>query len=199
MRCKEFCARTRTSKNLIRTKKEQRVKRIILVMTVGVFLLTLAAGVATAALNEIRCADQNPSTQECNGTQKSDKIIGTKHRDEIFAKRGNDLVYGRDGNDEIHGSYGDDTLYGGSGDDRIFDNEIGGDTDKVYGQSGNDFINVADGDSKDSVDCGSGRDTVKFDKGDNIASNCERRQRVNSPTSTDAQQYADSTEETSAQ
>lgn len=174
------------------------MKRFILVMTVGVFLLTLAAGVATAALNEIRCANQNPGTEECNGTQKSDKIIGTNNRDEIFAKRGNDEVRARGGNDEVHGSFGDDNLSGGSGKDRIFDNEIGGDTDKAFGQDGDDFINVADGDSKDTVDCGSGTDTVKYDRGDKIDNNCERRQRVNSPT-TATQQYEDESTTSSAE
>jgi hypothetical protein len=36
---------------------------------------------------------------------------------------------------------------------------------------------VDDGDGNDVVNCGGGKDKVVFDKGDEIAKNCERRDR----------------------
>ena len=47
----------------------------------------------------------------------------------------------------------------------------------AFGGLGRDFINVDDGDGNDVVNCGGGKDKVVFDKGDEIAKNCERRDR----------------------
>ena len=67
--------------------------------------------------------------------------------------------------------------YGHDGSDYIFD-QRGNDDDEAFGGSGNDFIDVADGDPDDVVNCGTGeRDKVVFDRGDEIAKSCERRDR----------------------
>jgi hypothetical protein len=44
--------------------------------------------------------------------------------------------------------------------------------DKLYGGPGNDTILTADG-TKDTVDCGSGRDIVTADKADKVGRTCE--------------------------
>lgn len=58
---------------------------------------------------------------------------------------------------------GNDTLVGGAG------------KDVLTGGAGNDIINARDRKPGDTISCGSGKDSVKADKGDKIARDCERR------------------------
>ena len=96
-----------------------------------------------------------------SGVSGRDVIAGNSGRDRINGGSSNDRVSGGSGNDRISGSSGNDRLTGGSGGDRI------------SGNSGSDRINARDG-RRDTVNCGSGRDTVVADRSDRVSRNCER-------------------------
>ena len=80
------------------------------------------------------------------------RIRGTRGDDRIRGRRTSDLVCGFDGADRIAGGAGQDRLFGEAGDDR-FDARDGG---------------------FDVVGCGSGRDSVRADRGDLVGFDCER-------------------------
>jgi hypothetical protein len=74
------------------------------------------------------------------------------------------LVVGSDSSDSITGTAGDDRIKPRAG------------NDAVRALAGDDAINVRGG-GKDRVNCGGGTDSVKADKRDKLAKNCERRSR----------------------
>ena len=202
------------------------MKRISLIMAVGALLLVLSSGVVLADhLHTIYCAQQNPSNSLCRGEDGRDHIIGSSNtpgEDNIYAddndsdNRGradvvegrdeDDIIRGQEGNDELAGGEDDDTLYGNSGDDVIVDRLSTNDNDTVYGGGGDDDIDVSDGDGDDVVSCGTGRDRVWADSGDDIKGNCERENPSADPpefntggttatASATAQQYGETTDE----
>ncbi|HEX4735878.1 MAG TPA: hypothetical protein VH247_15825 [Thermoleophilaceae bacterium] len=99
----------------------------------------------------------------------SDRLDGGASNDSLNGGSGNDVVSGGDGNDKLSGGSGNDTLSGGNGNDTI---SGGQGTNKASGGAGSDTINVADG-KKETVNCGSGRDTARVDKRD-VVKGCER-------------------------
>lgn len=164
-------------------------RKIITVAVMCALLTLLTAGLALAAT--IRCETDADENMQCFGTRVADDIRGTNENDVIFADDGNDTVEGRDGDDAIAGEEGDDAiadgngnnttdgglgndvLAGGDGIDRISD-AAQRDKDQVGSAGGNDVVNVRDDDGRDVVNYGAGRDdTVRADRGDNIAKNCE--------------------------
>jgi hypothetical protein len=74
------------------------------------------------------------------------------------------LIVGSDGIDDISGTLGDDQIKPRAG------------NDGVRALAGNDRIDVRGG-GKDRVNCGGGTDSVKADKRDKLAKNCEQRSR----------------------
>jgi Ca2+-binding RTX toxin-like protein len=82
----------------------------------------------------------------CEGTNKADTISGSKKNDTIIARKGNDVVYAGQG--------GRDTVKGGAGIDLIYVGET------VLS-------------SPDTVQCGTGQDTVFANKEDKVAKDCE--------------------------
>jgi hypothetical protein len=74
------------------------------------------------------------------------------------------LIVGSDAIDDISGTLGDDQIKPRAGDDA------------VRALAGNDRIDVRGG-GKDRVNCGGGTDSVKADKRDKLAKNCEQRSR----------------------
>lgn len=135
------------------------------------------------------------------GTQKRDRITGTNQRDRIVLLGGNDSaaggrgadcldggngrdalsggigsdrIYGQRGNDALNGASDNDLLSGGSGNDSI---NAGFGADRVTGGSGNDAINVATSGRKARVNCGTGRDKVRFNQEERrvIGRSCEIR------------------------
>jgi hemolysin type calcium-binding protein/uncharacterized protein DUF11 len=94
------------------------------------------------------------------GTAKSDRLVGTPGDDVIRGLAGADLLDGRAGRDRIFGDAGNDVLTGGPG------------ADAILAGPGKDVVRVAGGD-RDSVACGTGRDTVFADQVDVIARDCE--------------------------
>jgi hypothetical protein len=64
-------------------------------------------------------------------------------------------------------------LVGGDGIDRISD-PAQSDTDRVGSAGNNDIVNVRDDDGRDTVNCDAGHDdTVRADRGYDVADNCE--------------------------
>src|SRR5829696_2054854 len=146
------------------------------------------------------------------GGDGNDTLLGESGSETIDAGPGDDVVdggtagdllFGRDGDDSIRGEAGRDTIFGsavadiidaGSGDDRISGGDgndqivAGPGADEVTGGRGADVIRVADGDA-DTVDCGTGRDTVYVEEDapmrDRLRS-CETVLRVAPEPATDA-------------
>jgi hypothetical protein len=98
-----------------------------------------------------------PATPECRAgtTRDGDVRVGTIRRDKIHGTRGNDFLCGLAGNDRITGGAGTDVLQSGAGADVILTRD--GRRDLVY--------------------CGTGRDTVRADRGDRVARTCEKVKR----------------------
>ena len=111
------------------------------------------------------------------GTNKADRILALAGKDAVSGGRGNDCIdggtgsdnlsgslgrdkiYGRTGNDHLNGASGNDLLVAGAGNDSI---NAGFGRDKAFGGSGRDFINIATAGPPATVNCGSGRDKVRF-------------------------------------
>ncbi len=169
-------------------------------LLLGILGAAQALGTGVVDARDIDCP---PSSGWCSGTNDPDTMYGTYTVDLIDGDGAGDTLYGYDGNDQLVGdSNGDplldgpDWLFGGAGDDSLSgyggsDLLVGGPgkdyidaternstnpgSDAVKGGGGPDEIDAADG-SKDTIDCGTGRDTVTFDKGlDKVDGNCERK------------------------
>jgi RTX calcium-binding nonapeptide repeat (4 copies) len=87
---------------------------------------------------------------------------GTPGADKIFGGPGNDRIDGGAKNDRLAGEGGNDRLTGGTGNDRL------------SGGSGKDRLSARDR-RRDRVRCGRGSDSVRADKRDLVARDCERR------------------------
>jgi Ca2+-binding RTX toxin-like protein len=131
------------------------------------------------------------------GTAGDDSRAGTAARDIIFGLAGADTLTGAGGDDCLYGAEGDDRLDGGSGADRLFGEAGadrltgGGGDDRLTGGAGDDrlaggtgtdrFSAGAGADSvsardrrRETIACGSGRDSVVADRADRVARDCER-------------------------
>ena len=108
-----------------------------------------------------------------NGLQNNDRISGGSGRDKLTGSEGNDVLRGGSGNDILAGATGHDRLVGGGGNDRL----AGGQSKNKYsGGGGKDKINSANG-VRETIVCGSGRDTVRVDRTDKVRG-CERVKRA---------------------
>lgn len=120
-----------------------------------------------------------PPVARLLATLGPDVLVGGPENNVIRAGAGNDTLGGAAGNDRLYGDAGDDRILGGAGNDTLVggfgrDTLIGGaGRDTVFGGPGNDVINVRDGRALEAVACGPGRDTVRADRGDRIARDCE--------------------------
>jgi Ca2+-binding RTX toxin-like protein len=129
-------------------------------------------------------AAESPDTSDLLiGLAGNDNIDGGNKHDVILGNAGVDAITGGDGRDLIIGGLGPDRLAGGEQSDRI----LGGPGDDgINGQGGRDVILAGSGDDliiandgrRDAISCGPGRDSVKADRRDRIARDCERVVRV---------------------
>jgi hypothetical protein len=151
---------------------KMRTLATLAVTAIGAMLLFAAAAVA----------------ENITGTQGDDVLTGTISDDHIVAKKGNDQVSALAGNDNVAGGKGDDTLNGDEGNDTL-SGKKGADT--INGGPGNDVIN-ARGDGKksgpDRIACGeesdeyaNDSDTVRADRSDVVAADCENVDRPGKP------------------
>jgi Ca2+-binding RTX toxin-like protein len=121
------------------------------------------------------------------GGDGADLLKGNAGDDCLEGGSGNDVLDGGNGNDRLAGDSGADRLTGGNGDDRLTggrgnDRLSGGNgkdiispgagKDTISAGPGNDTINSVDG-VRETVDCGSGRDTVRADRRDHLI-HCEK-------------------------
>ncbi len=110
-----------------------------------------------------------------NGSALADNLIGGAGRDALIGNDGNDVIGGDEGDDTLRGGLGNDALIGGTGADRI---EGGDGNDSLYSAlgffggvnaetgnllSGGAGDDVLVGGWGDSIDGGSGSDTVILD------------------------------------
>jgi Ca2+-binding RTX toxin-like protein len=108
----------------------------------------------------------------------NDHLEGEDGNDTLYGQAGNDLLYGRARSDRLLGEAGDDLLEGARGNDRLSggsgDDQLNGGlgTDKLSGGPGNDRLTSIDLE-RDTLDCGSGRDTAIVDSRDRTRG-CER-------------------------
>jgi RTX calcium-binding nonapeptide repeat (4 copies) len=107
------------------------------------------------------------------GTASADTFDGLSGDDCLYGKGANDTLGGGIGNDRLEGAYGNDRLRGDAGNDRV----IGGPgEDLLDGGWGKDTIDAVDR-KRDTVTCGTGRDSARVDRIDSVAG-CERVTRV---------------------
>jgi hypothetical protein len=121
-------------------------KRIPVFMVAGALLLVLVAGVAMA--RSFQCGEFE---YPCRGTDQDDVITerqGNSVRDKIFGLEGRDVIRAQ-----------------------VFRN----DNDILNSDQDNDRVRADDGDSRDAIDCGEGKNDVAIvDEGDAVNfSNCE--------------------------
>lgn len=156
------------------------MRQSIILLAAMTIALVLGSGIAIAAVKF--------------GTEGRDVLIGTNAKDVLFGKGSNDRLAGRGADDVLYGGEGrdcmfggseDDILYGGSGNDHIglycFAEIFDAGEDIMYGDSGNDEIIAiehpwnARKQQRDTVFCGSGKDTVYYVKGVDRTFNCEQK------------------------
>ena len=133
----------------------------------------------------------NSGNDRLDGGRGNDRLAGDSGNDTLLGSFGNDRLHGVRGKDRISGSRGRDRINGGSSGDRISGgssgDRISGDqgsdringnsgNDRIKGNSGNDRITSLDN-SRDRVNCGTGRDSVLADRRDIVSRNCERVRR----------------------
>jgi len=145
-------------------------------------IAVLATGAALLSTGGLALADN------ITGTQGDDVLTGTPLDDHIVAKKGNDQVSALAGNDNVAGNKGNDVLNGDEGNDTLSGKKG---ADEINGGTGNDTIN-ARGDGKksgpDTIACGeeaeeysNDSDTVRADKNDIVAADCENVDRPGKP------------------
>ena len=129
----------------------------------------------TVSLRPGRCANLTTGTaagDRLNGSTAGDRLVGLGGADVMRGLAGPDCLDGGPGNDKLSGGTGNDSLVGGSGNDRLTGN-TGRNT--FSGGAGRDSVNARNG-TRDSVNCGSGRDTATVDRRDRVRG-CERVRR----------------------
>lgn len=100
------------------------------------------------------------------GSLGNDQLFGGNGDDSVWGDTGNDVISGGDGNDILEGFGDHDTINGDAGMDRVMGgngNDIlngGADNDLVLGGAGDDTIIHTVGEGSDSIDGGTGIDTL---------------------------------------
>lgn len=142
------------------------------VATLGGYQLSVQAGLGDDDLTGGIEEDQffgGSGSDFLNGEGGIDALYGEAGDDDLLGGNGTDQLYGGSGNDTMYGEAGNDTLDGGSYDDFL---DGGTGADILRGGSGGDRIHAVDG-TRDTIDCGLGRDIVRADPFDSIDDNCE--------------------------
>ncbi len=107
--------------------------------------------------------DGNGGNDSISGGNGNDTLIGDTGNDTLLGEGGNDSLDGGADNDFLVGGGSVDTLLGGEGNDTL---EGGFSTDSISGGGGDDLIRVLEGEYYDSVDGGSGVDTLDHSDSD---------------------------------
>lgn len=107
----------------------------------------------------------NAGNDYLEGYNAVDTFVGGDGNDTLVGYGGNDQFWGGNGNDVLRGMNGNDQLVGGAGDDHL--NGAAG-ADRLWGEAGNDTLIGIDGQTGDSLDAGTGRDTIWRDKNSSV-------------------------------
>jgi hypothetical protein len=187
---------------LTKERRSLLMRRTILLMATMALTLFVASGVALAAT--VNCISGTACTGTknadiMNGTADADSMFGRAGADKMRGNEGEDYLQGDRGADALGGDEGKDVLWGGSllgagpldDSDDVVHGGIESDyiysgfaqkgsVDHVFGDRGNDTVEAQKAygypKTKDIVDCGPGEnDTVYFDKGLDVVTNCEHR------------------------
>ena len=126
-------------------------------------VLGLAVLLAVAVVGTAAAATRTCNSVPCYGTDN------------------NDVLYERLGNEQA------DKIYGLGGNDVIDANTFAYDRDQLFGRSGEDRLLTNDGDSRDVIKAGPGRDVCYADRGD-TARSCEVLRRGESAGTSDVAQ-----------
>ena len=163
----------------------QALARVKAASIIGALAVTLIVSGGPVLARTIPCA----ANSDCVGTKNADTIKGPGNNilngkggaDKLYSGGGSDVL-GGSGNDtltavgaiESDGNFGGyNSLRGGSGDDKI-KAPAGLGYNFITGDDGNDIINAENG-APDTIDCGSGKDTVSFDAALDTITNCEKQ------------------------
>ncbi|MCY2955275.1 MAG: S8 family serine peptidase [Planctomycetota bacterium] len=101
-------------------------------------------------------------------TGTGDYIWGNDGNDTIFGGPGGDGAYGGDGNDELYGEDGNDYILGENGNDTL---KGATGSDYMYGGYGDDEFYAWDNGTQDTVDGGTGTDTVIDNDSNDVLTN----------------------------
>src|SRR3954447_1242181 len=120
-----------------------------------------------------------PGNDTLNGHAGVDHLNGGTGNDTLRGSLGNDELDGRDNADRLEGDNGNDNLAADDGADVL----IGGrGADFMQGGQGTDFLNSREPTGTtavaDTLDCGTGLDTVEADLKDNIQPDCNEVDRA---------------------
>jgi Ca2+-binding RTX toxin-like protein len=154
----------------------------------SVLILGLGAYAASGPVRELVGGGPLGPGSPGSGSPGTDNVVvGTPERDQIHRGGGDDTIRALAGNDAVFDTEGRNVAYGGDGDDwiTISGSGYGGPGEdtiegvfregKAVGGPGADLILVHN-DERNTVSCGTGRDTVYFDKElDSLAADCERQ------------------------
>jgi Ca2+-binding RTX toxin-like protein len=123
-----------------------------------------------------------------HGNGEDDSMEGGKGTDHIYGDAVNDSSLWGGAFDVATNTYpdtSDDYVHGGNGTDTIYGGLAQGGVDRLYGEGGDDFIDASarrnsfSPVTKEIIDCGAGaNDTVYFDKGVDVVTNCEAKHGV---------------------
>ncbi|MDP1849791.1 MAG: hypothetical protein Q8K79_18540 [Solirubrobacteraceae bacterium] len=106
-----------------------------------------------------------------------DRLRGDSGNDRLLGGSGNDVLRGGSGRDRLSGNAGRDRADGGAGNDHLDETGFRGiGNDRLRGDAGHDTIRSNDS-TRDSIDCGSGRDSAAIDHADGPR-RCESVRRV---------------------
>ena len=113
------------------------------------------------------------SVEDVAGGARGDRLTGNDRRNALRGGGGRDVLVGLAGADTLDGGDAADRLDGGEGGDAL----IGGaGLDLLLGGDGGDRLDALDG-SRDGAECGEGTDSVRADRRDRVARDCERERR----------------------
>ena len=170
----------------VRPKREEsyagrmRRRAALLLSTIGLAVLLIAS--AAYAL-DIQCPPSIGGAI-CIGSNDADAMVGTDGLDTIVGLGGNDTIRGLGAADRLTGDGnaatvpGADLLSGEEGPDEFSAASLVGDgTDTIEDGSGNDTVYAEEGQS-DVIDCGPSRDSVRFDAELDSVKRCEIKEQL---------------------
>ncbi|MBE2317396.1 hypothetical protein DVA67_015545 [Solirubrobacter sp. CPCC 204708] len=112
-----------------------------------------------ALADKVDCRPADRDTTLCLKTGGWTEIAGTDRADELIGTKGPDQLLGDGGDDRIFAGTGQDEIDGGAG------------RDAIDAGRGNDLVHARDR-TRDTIDCGTGRDRAVVDRTDRVK-NCE--------------------------